>query len=356
MKILIFFTNLLFISIVHSFQFNVGDKIGETLLIKNDKFQDGTFAFIAPEDKKFIEINKDGEIVFTYDIDVPHPRFLRGGADVEWLPETKTFLVVMPKYGLFELDRKKGKIWECKTPFITHDADLLSDNTIVFVNGWDDIGKNEPIYTHIDRDCNILKELYAEDLELDRTRFKNDPAEVGKSFESHTHTNAVEIIDDEHMILSIRNYNELVMLKNFKPIWRMQRRAKWIHDPVVIDTSKPIEDLEFYFTNRRKGQHLMKVSYSDPDNPVSVWGSLNARGERELRKRTKGLQRFWVPLRTVEILPNKNILLTGSVAIGQVTSDGELVWDLRITKGGFKHQSYKQKDKNYIYKAAFIPK
>ena len=353
MKILIFLTNLLFISIVHSFQFNVGDKIGETFLIKNDKFQDGTFAFIAPGAGKFIEINKDGEIVFTFDINGPEKRYLMGAADVEWLPETKTFLVVIPRYGLFELDRKKGKIWECKTPFISHDADLLSDNTIVFVNGWDDIGKNEPIYTHIDRDCNILKELYAEDLELDRTRFKNDPAEVGKSFESHTHTNAVEIIDDEHMILSIRNYNELVMLKNFKPIWRMQRRAKWIHDPVVIDTSKPIEDLEFYFTNRRKGQHLMKVSYSDPDNPVSVWGSLNARGERELRKRTKGLQRFWVPLRTVEILPNKNILLTGSVAIGQVTSDGELVWDLRITKGGFKHQSSRQ---NNIYKAAFIPK
>jgi len=349
MKILIFLTNLLFISIVHSFQFNVGDKIGETFLIKNDKFQDGTFAFIAPGAGKFIEINKDGEIVFTFDINGPEKRYLMGAADVEWLPETKTFLVVIPKYGLFELDRKKGKIWECKTPFISHDADLLSDNTIVFVNGWDDIGKNEPIYTHIDRDCNILKELYAEDLELDRTRFKNDPAEVGKSNESHTHTNAVEIIDDEHMILSIRNYNELVMLKNYKPIWRMQRKAKWIHDPVVIDNRKPVEDFEFYFANRRMGQHLMKVSFSDPDNPVSVWNSADAKGERKLNRRKQG---FWVPLRTVEILPNKNILLSGSKAVGQVTPQGELVWDLRITKG-FKNQSF---HKNSIYKVAFIPK
>ena len=343
MKILIFLTNLLFISIVHSFQFNVGDKIGETFLIKNDKFQDGTFAFIAPEDKKFIEINKDGEIVFRFDIDVPRG-YLKGGADVEWLPETKTFLVVIPRYGLFELDREKGKIWECKTPFISHDADLLSDNTIVFVNGWDDIGKNEPIYTHIDRDCNILKELYAEDLELDKTRYKDGSSGPA----SDTHTNAVQIIDDEHMILSIRNYNELVMLKNFKPIWRMQRKSRKIHDPVVIDTSKPIEEFEFYFANRRKGHQLMKVSYSDPDNPVSVWNSIDAKGE----SKHKRLNRFWHPLRTVEILPNKNILLTGSKAVGQVTSQGELVWDLRITQG-FKHQKH---NKNFIFKVAFIPK
>jgi len=347
MKILIFLTNLLFISIVHSFQFNVGDKIGETFLIKNDKFQDGTFAFIAPEDKKFIEINKDGEIVFRFDIDVPRG-YLKAGADVEWLPETKTFLVVIPRYGLFELDREKGKIWECKTPFISHDADLLSDNTIVFVNGWDDIGKNEPIYTHIDRDCNILKELYAEDLELDKTRYKDSNNPLIPA--SDTHTNAVQIIDDEHMILSIRNYSELVMLKNFKPIWRMQRKSKKIHDPVVIDTSKPIEEFEFYFANRRKGHQLMKVSYSDPDNPVSVWNSKDAKGESKYKH--KRSNRFWTPLRTVEILPNKNILLTGSKAVGQVTSQGELVWDLRITQG-FKHQEH---SKNFIFKVAFIPK
>ena len=62
----------------------------------------------------------------------------------------------------------------------------------------------------------------------------------------------------------------------------------------------------------------------------------------------------WIPLRTLEKLENGNWLVTGSQRIGQVTNDGELVWELNLPE--FRHQKDRNKDKTYIYKVTFISK
>ena len=53
-------------------------------------------------------------------------------------------------------------------------------------------------------------------------------------------------------------------------------------------------------------------------------------------------------LRTLEKLQNGNWLITGSQTIGQVTNDGELVWELYFPE--FRHQRDKNKEKTFIYK------
>ena len=63
----------------------------------------------------------------------------------------------------------------------------------------------------------------------------------------------------------------------------------------------------------------------------------------------------WTPLRTVELLRNNNILITGSREVGQLDQEGKLVWSLKMNQYDSQITSTK-KTKNFIYKAAFVYK
>ena len=54
------------------------------------------------------------------------------------------------------MDRKGNVLNKCMNKFISHDVDKLNDGSFVFVNGWDDKGKDEPIITKVSSDCKVL--------------------------------------------------------------------------------------------------------------------------------------------------------------------------------------------------------
>ena len=330
-------------------RYAVGKQFADIELSHPNIVQRGRYAFIAPKDGYLVEINNKGAVTFSFKIPKPYNRGLRAGADVEYLTINDRFLVVVPRKGILEIDRSKGIVWRCDTPYVSHDVDLLPDDTLIFVNGLDDANKNEPIYTHMARDCTVLNQLFASDLNLDKSRFRSDSKkydrkQTKRQAPTHTHTNAVWTRPDGLLMLSIRNYDEFVLIKDKKVVRRYQG-IKRVHDPVPVNLEADIDDMEFYYAGHGRWHHIgrtLKEDIFSRENDIVLWTA---------QSEPRSEQGLWRPIRTIEILPNKNILFSGSAYLAQITSQGELAWKARINK--FLNQD---KRGNFIYKAVFVPR
>ena len=137
---------------------------------------------------------------------------------------------------------------------------------------------------------------------------------------------------------SIRNYDQIVIFDKTRVIKRF-KDAPGVHDPSEI--YKEGDASYFYYANRGRPQSINKRNFNFPDRrPKIIWSGPRSR------------KRAWTPLRTLEKLSNGNWLVTGSREVGQVSEDGELVWELHFPE--FRHQKQRSLNKTYIYKASFV--
>lgn len=313
------------------------EKLGQVLTFVPDKTQRGNVALLDTENSRVIELGGDGTVVWQ----TKFPESFKSGdwnrgADIEWLTDSDTFLVAVPMAGFFEIDRTGKILTQCKSAFISHDVDKLDDGSFIFVNGWDEKGKEETIVTFMDQNCKIIwsekaKFFGVEEVDL-QPHYANDKAKL--------HTNSIRLLRDGSYMVSFRNYDQIVIFNEGGVIKRF-KGAPGVHDPSEV--FKEGNNEYFYYANRGPIQSLNKRDFSNPDSkPKIIWS-----GPRD-RKRA------WKPLRTLEKLPNGNWLVTGSKEVGQVTKDGELVWELYFPE--FRHQKQKTKKSTYIFKAAFVNK
>ena len=143
-------------------------------------------------------------------------------------------------------------------------------------------------------------------------------------------------------MVSVRNYDQVVVIKNNKIIKRF-KNAIGAHDPSEVYNENG--NNFFYYLDRNRPSNINKRNFDNvEDGPKIMWTIPEPHGKKSP----------WIPLRTLEKLENGNWLVTGSQRIGQVTNDGELVWELNLPE--FRHQRDRNKDKTYIYKVAFISK
>jgi len=325
----------------------IGSAVGDAKFYYPDLVQKGHFAFMLPKLCQIIEVSEKGEITFIAKLpdELADFKSCISAADVEYLPKTDTFLVSLPKRGLAEIDRSSKVIWYCDNKFNSHDVDLLEGNLIGFVNGWDTKGSKDPVFTIIDRNCKVVSQLLADNLDLETSRYEpeeNDP--------TYVHANAFQALPNNHLMISLRNFNEVVILKDSKPVKRIRGGTRWVHDPLIVNPSAPLSEMELYLANRARGQHI--VFHDKNGNPTSFWNSTSPDGEKQLRQKNKG-QGNWNPLRTVERLPNGNLLVSGSRCIGQISTQGELVWDLCFP--WFQHQMEQLPGGwNFLYKVSFV--
>ena len=313
------------------------ETLGELITNKIEKIQKGNIGLIDSYNKRIIEIDNTGKVIWETKIPKEFKKaYWTGGADIEWLSNSDTFLIAAPRKGFFEINRKGEILNSCKTKFISHDIDKLDNGSFIFVNGWDEKGKKEPILSRVSNNCKILMSK-SEDF------FKMNKADLQPRFakdRANLHANAVRILEDKSIMVSVRNYDQVVIIKNNKIIKRF-KKARGVHDPsnVYAENGKSF----FYYLNRGRPQSINKRSFDNVESkPKKLWSS------------TGGRKSAWTPLRTLEKLKNRNWLITGSQKIGQVTTDGELVWELYFPE--FRHQKDKNKDKTYIYKVTFITK
>lgn len=309
----------------------VGAESVQVSALVPEKVQSGRVAFVKPSVSKIIEMDLDGKVTWEYTFPRKYlrPDFsMGGGADIEWLPKTDSFLVAIPKVGAVEVSRSGQVVWEYLTEEISHDADLLADGTIVFVNGWD--GDGSFIFTRIDRSGRILERYRAQDIGLDkadrRLNFMNE-------IYSNTHANAVQFLAPGRYLLSLRNYNMAVVLNAGKIESKIQN-VRSIHDPVDL-----ADGIYFIRQDGLSGQRVVRL-----DKNTEQRGPLFETSDPE-----------WRPMRTLEPLANRNFLITGSTVIGQVSRSGELVWKIKLND--FENQlNSSSPHRDFIYKAAFVYK
>ena len=311
------------------------EDMGKVVVSIADKIQKGNIALIDTKNSRIIELGVNGNVVWQTKLpDLFEDGAWNAGADIEWLPNTDTFLVAVPMSGFFEIARDGKIITQCKTKFISHDVDKIDGGRFVFVNGWDDKGKNEPIITLMSSKCDIIWEKKTEFFGVNeedlQPRFIKDRAKL--------HTNSVRLLPNGNYMASIRNYDQIVIFDK-TGVTKRFKDAPGVHDPSAI--YKEDDGEFFYYANRGRLQSINKRDFNFPERgPKIIWSG------------PPSPKRSWKPLRTLEKLANGNWLVTGSREVGQVSEDGELVWELHFPE--FRHQKQRGLNKTYIYKASFV--
>lgn len=305
----------------------VGDQFAKMEIFQPDKVQAGRLAFVDSSLAKLIEVDLSGRITWEYTIpgSVLGNGKLSSGTDVEWLAQSDSFLLAIPGAGVFEINRQGQVVWKYATPYADHDADRLENGNTVFVNGWD--GDSDPVMTEVDSAGNIVLQLFARDLEL-------NPAErhdVSNERYSNTHANAVQKLGPGEYLLSLRNFNQFVKISNGKVVARV-RNARNVHDPVPY-----------------KGGYLFAVHLAEDKSALMMQV-----GPGQRQPLFKPEPDTWTPLRTVELLRNGNILITGGREMGQLDPQGQLIWSL--VAGHYVSGKSGQKSARFFYKATFVYK
>lgn len=293
--------------------------------------ESGRIAFIKPSTRKIIEMDLNGKITWEFAIPRKYskPNFsISGGADINWLEKTDTFLIAIPKVGAIEVNRKGEVTWEYLTEDISHDIDLLEDGTLIFVNGWD--SDSQYIFTRIDRAGKIIERYKAADIGLSKSERRLN---FSNEFYSNTHANAVQHLGGDDYLISLRNYNMAITIKSGKVSSKIEN-VRSIHDPVELKG-------EVYFI-RQDGPHSQLI----------------VRLNKQTQERSplfSTTDTSMTPMRTLEPLRNGNFLITGSTMIAQISKDGGLVWSVKLDN--FEHQVLSTKqNRDFIYKAAFVYK
>ena len=312
------------------------DLDGVVLTNDENKVQKGNVALLDTTNNRLVEIDLSGKTLWTADLPKAfrNQRNLNGGSDIEWLEVSDTFLVAVPNTGFFEINRAGKVLTECKNKFISHDIDKLNDGSFVFVNGWDDKGEDEPIITKVSSDCNVLWTKTRDFFQVEKSDLNNRFAKD----KSILHANSIRILPNEDIMVSIRNYDQVIIIRGNEILKRF-KNAPGVHDPSEVY----IEDngTFFYYANRARPHQIIKRNFENPDDtPEVIWTM-----PRDSRKE-------WSPLRTVQKLDNGNWLITGSKNIGQITPSGDLVWEIHFPE--FRHQRETKKKATYIFKAAFV--
>jgi hypothetical protein len=296
----------------------------EPTVYDSQKLQIGNVAIVDASRGKIVEYDLSGKVVWEFSIPWSIPKqSLGSGADIEWVSESDTFLFVVPRAGIYEVNRQKEIIWKYETSKVSHDADKLPNGNVLFVNGWDN--NDDPTFSEITRDGTIVQQWVAKNHLDPKTDKRNSQ---GESTYSYTHANAVSRLSDGTTLVSLRNFNMFVIVKDGKII-RRSSRIKNVHDPFLSST---------------------KTCFGAREPNRAVCTTKDGAGFRFV-----DADKEWVPMRTIEPLKNGNLLITGSYQIGQLSEEGKLVWKLYFNDMQ-NQKSAANSNSNFIYKATWVYK
>ena len=289
----------------------------------------GTFIYFDTDARKAIELNEAGEVVWSYKIPFKYSSdVLRRGLDLEWDEKTESLMLAIPKSGYLRVNKSGEVIAECNSKFISHDADLLENGNVIFVNAWD--GDNDPIVTELDSNCKKVREVFFDDLGIPKSERK---AKRDNGKYSNTHINAVEVLKDRALLLSLRNFNQVVIWDG-SSIKESFKKITKVHDPVFMKG-------ELYAAyHKRCDQRVVKKQ----KNKVlkDVW--VMPRADCDV----------WSPIRTMQPINDKYFFITGSQAMGLIDLEGNMLWEAKLK--GFDHQikGKRRGKKPFLYKAVFV--
>jgi predicted TIM-barrel fold metal-dependent hydrolase len=248
---------------------------------------------------RIIEVNMLGEIIWEYPIPSNLKRYTNPGFDVEPLSNGH-ILYVLPGNGVYEIDRSGKVVWSYLTTRISHDADRLPNDNTIFVCGNDD-QKSDAQVVEVNPKGEVVWKWYARDY-FDKSPY-NSIYEEG-----WTHTNAVTRLPNGNTLLSPRNFNFLVEVGPDGKVVRTYGEGIFMgqHDPAMLENGNIL------LANHDRPHRAIEF---DPRTDKIVWQSA-------------GFEQSATPVRDANRLPNGNTLITCSTKIVEVTTNGNIVWQL----------------------------
>jgi hypothetical protein len=242
-----------------------------------------------------------GEILWEYLIPEDLSQYTNPGLDVESLPDGNV-LFVLPRNGVYEVDRDGNTVWSYLDRKVSHDVDRLPNgNTLVVWGGGDT--KDDPQVREISPSGETVWAWYARD------QF-GDSSYADIEVDGWTHTNAATRLPNGNTLISLRNFHFIVEVDPEGTVVDTigEGRLYEQHDPEILDNGNVL------VANHSRNDHF--AVELDPETGMVVWTSRSV-SMRDAR-----------PLRDADRLPNGNTLLTGSTRIVEMTSTGEVVWEL----------------------------
>jgi hypothetical protein len=287
------------------------------------KMSGGTTAFIDTlKGPRLLEIDASGTVVWQCPLAAAPfaGGDIQSGADVEWVPATDSFLIVIPLHGIFQLDRKCSVIRQHRTTKVSHDADLLPNGNILYVFGWDSQADSQ--VAEIDPSGKIVWSWQARG-KLDES-WRRMPGKGKERRPSYAHTNAAVRLPDGDTLVSLRNFHRVVRVSPDGEVKRIWGPVPAVHEPNLMPDGSLVASNHRESTVVVLGEGRRAVLY---DNPIGI-----------------------EPMRTLQPLPNGNFLLTGGEDIVEIDAGGSLVWRVKI------YANLGERSGNGVYKAARVAK
>lgn len=254
---------------------------------------------------RIIEVNQLGEIIWEYPLPDDLKSYTNPGWDVEVL-QNGNVLTVLPRNGVYEINRDKQVVWKYLDTKVSHDVDRLPNgNTLIAFGAYDTTSDAQ--VKEIDPAGNRVWSWYARD-------HFNIPPYTSISNEGWTHTNAVTRLSNGNTLISLRNFNFIVEVDPQGNIVRKigEGILTQQHDPEVLPNGNIL------LANLARPQEALEIDA----NSTIVWSfPIMARSS--------------FPVRDVDRLSNGDILITESDRIIEVTKDKQVVWQFRLKSGGF---------------------
>jgi hypothetical protein len=257
---------------------------------------------------RLVEVNMKGEIIWEYDIPKALSQYTNPGFSVEVLPNDNV-LFVLPKNGVYEINRQGETVWSFVDSKVSHDADRLANgNTLVAFGAYDTAADSQ--VREIDPSGKVVWSWKAID-------HFNTAEYTSINAEGWTHTNAVERLADGNTMISLRNFNFIVEVDNNGDV------VKTIGEGILTEQHDPVklENGNYLLADHGKPQSIMELDSNDN----IVWQYI-----------LKDISDF--PARDANLLPNGDILVTTSRRIFEITPDKEIVWELKLTTEAFTQQ------------------
>ena len=258
-----------------------------------------------PEKPRIIEVNMLGEIVWEYLVPQNLKQYTNPGFDVELLPNND-ILFVLPRRGVYEIDRTGRIVWSYLTDKISHDADRLANGNTIFVFGASD-QKSDAQIIEVNQNGDIAWTWHAKD-HFDRPPFNNIYND------GWTHTNAVTRLPNGNTLISPRNFNFVIEVDHQGSVVSTFGEGifETQHDPQVLPNGNIL-----VANQGRPPAGFHQAVEIDSTTGKIVWQS-------------PVFEKWALPVRDANRLPNGNTLITGSTKIVEVTSDGNIVWQLTL--------------------------
>jgi hypothetical protein len=272
-----------------------------------DKTWNGTTLFADYHIKgrvRIVEVNMLGEMVWQYMLPDDLQQYTGWGFDVELLPNNNV-LFLLPRNGVYEINRDGTVVWSYKDTKVSHDADRLPNgNTLINFGGNDT--KEDAQVKEVNPSGQVVWSWHAKDV------FDIEPyASIQK--EGWTHANAVERLPNGNTLVDLRNFNITVEVNpEGKIVWQYDwtKLGANPHEPTLLPNGNLLISLS---------PHPWQEVEIDRITGKVVW------------------QYTWIPdrmgqggLRDADRLPNGNTLVNAGNKIVEITPDKEVVWQLRV--------------------------